>query len=394
MIKLFCDYYLLSLSTGSKETSFKLSKYSFHLSSLSSLSSSPSFLSSLSSSLSSSSLPPSFHSILSSLLQCHSFSPLRDNNNGDDNDNNNDDNNNGDDNNNDAQTSINEMTSSFAHLPILHPSPANTPIDIDKDRYIDLDVDKDKKEMAKGKFYEKAVKKEEDEEEEEEEENGWERVGYDGGGYISLSGLLLDLSSISSSINQIHNNTKDDRRDDKDDKKEKKRSDDKDKRGYDKGYYDKEWEKMEMKRMKRDQTSSYHITLFTSSDLIIAHNLMKYDHPALPFSTFLDHLFSSLSSLLLSNDNNNNNNNNNNSDHNNKVEIKWKNEGMGRIIERKGGEGGEGEIENEVYFNVIEWEEIQLLRAKYSLPPKDLHVTLAFSDHDIHSVFKDRSFLL
>lgn len=44
-----------------------------------------------------------------------------------------------------------------------------------------------------------------------------------------------------------------------------------------------------------------------------------------------------------------------------------------------------------VYFVVVDWPEAQSFRARFDLPLADLHITMAFSNKDIHGVRKDRS---
>ncbi len=48
----------------------------------------------------------------------------------------------------------------------------------------------------------------------------------------------------------------------------------------------------------------------------------------------------------------------------------------------------------ETYYTVCEAAAIQTLRASLGLPSRDLHVTLAFKQVDIHGVCKDRSTLI
>jgi len=50
--------------------------------------------------------------------------------------------------------------------------------------------------------------------------------------------------------------------------------------------------------------------------------------------------------------------------------------------------------EEATYYTVCEAQAIQELRASLDLPPRDLHVTLAFRRVDIHGVPKDRSTLI
>ena len=50
--------------------------------------------------------------------------------------------------------------------------------------------------------------------------------------------------------------------------------------------------------------------------------------------------------------------------------------------------------EDETYYTVCEAAAVQELRASLGLPPRDLHVTLAFKQVDIHGVPKDRTTLL
>ena len=53
-----------------------------------------------------------------------------------------------------------------------------------------------------------------------------------------------------------------------------------------------------------------------------------------------------------------------------------------------GSVGAEGEPSS-AFFKVVEWPEVQALRAEYGLPPKDLHITLGIGDNgDVHGVEK------
>lgn len=47
--------------------------------------------------------------------------------------------------------------------------------------------------------------------------------------------------------------------------------------------------------------------------------------------------------------------------------------------------------ENEAYFVVIDWPEAQKFRAQYGLPSLDFHITMGFSNKDIHDVPKNRT---
>ena len=41
------------------------------------------------------------------------------------------------------------------------------------------------------------------------------------------------------------------------------------------------------------------------------------------------------------------------------------------------------------FFKIVDWPEVQTLRAEYELPPKDLHITLGIGDNgDVHGVEK------
>lgn len=54
--------------------------------------------------------------------------------------------------------------------------------------------------------------------------------------------------------------------------------------------------------------------------------------------------------------------------------------GLGKVVD-----GG-----NTVYFIVVDWQEAQEFRAKYGLPPIDLHITIGFVSKDIHNVRKNK----
>ena len=51
-------------------------------------------------------------------------------------------------------------------------------------------------------------------------------------------------------------------------------------------------------------------------------------------------------------------------------------------------------MENQVYFIVVDWKEIQEYRNWLSLPDKDLHITLGFTIKDIFGVKKNKSTLV
>jgi hypothetical protein len=44
-----------------------------------------------------------------------------------------------------------------------------------------------------------------------------------------------------------------------------------------------------------------------------------------------------------------------------------------------------------VYFMVIDWPEAQQFRASYGLPPRDFHITMGYSNKDIHYVPKNKT---
>ena len=53
-----------------------------------------------------------------------------------------------------------------------------------------------------------------------------------------------------------------------------------------------------------------------------------------------------------------------------------------------GSVGVEGEP-SVAFFKIVDWPEVQTLRAEYGLPPKDLHITLGIGDNgDVHGVEK------
>ena len=55
------------------------------------------------------------------------------------------------------------------------------------------------------------------------------------------------------------------------------------------------------------------------------------------------------------------------------------------------GDGSVGVLDapSVAFFKVVDWPEVQILRAKYGLPPKDLHITLGIGDNgDVHGVKK------
>jgi hypothetical protein len=58
------------------------------------------------------------------------------------------------------------------------------------------------------------------------------------------------------------------------------------------------------------------------------------------------------------------------------------------------GIGRQSEDDNEVYYVVVNWPEIQDVRHAFGLPPKDLHITLGYTEEDIHGVPKDESTLI
>jgi tRNA nucleotidyltransferase/poly(A) polymerase len=50
--------------------------------------------------------------------------------------------------------------------------------------------------------------------------------------------------------------------------------------------------------------------------------------------------------------------------------------------------------ENELYYVVVKWPEVQELRRNFGLPRKDLHITLGYTYEDIHDVSKDETTLI
>ena len=58
------------------------------------------------------------------------------------------------------------------------------------------------------------------------------------------------------------------------------------------------------------------------------------------------------------------------------------------------GIGEQSEDGNSVQYVVVSWPEIQELRERFGLPKKDLHVTLGYTQKDIHGVPKDESTLI
>ncbi|PXF45260.1 Glutathione S-transferase C-terminal domain-containing protein [Gracilariopsis chorda] len=52
------------------------------------------------------------------------------------------------------------------------------------------------------------------------------------------------------------------------------------------------------------------------------------------------------------------------------------------------------DVKHEVFFVVIEWPEAQQLRGQMGLPVKDLHITLGFTEKDIHNCRKDLNTLI
>jgi hypothetical protein len=63
--------------------------------------------------------------------------------------------------------------------------------------------------------------------------------------------------------------------------------------------------------------------------------------------------------------------------------ISFTADGIG-AVEREG---------EEAWFIVCSSPQVQEFRARYGLPPKDLHITIGFSSKDIHGVAKDASTL-
>lgn len=49
---------------------------------------------------------------------------------------------------------------------------------------------------------------------------------------------------------------------------------------------------------------------------------------------------------------------------------------------------------SEVWYGVVEWQEMQHARQELGLPAKDLHITLGFSLYDIHSKPKTASTII
>lgn len=58
-----------------------------------------------------------------------------------------------------------------------------------------------------------------------------------------------------------------------------------------------------------------------------------------------------------------------------KVEDNWRCLGMGQVEDNG----------QRAFFVVVEWPALQEARADFGLPPKDLHITIAFTLDDIHS---------
>lgn len=58
------------------------------------------------------------------------------------------------------------------------------------------------------------------------------------------------------------------------------------------------------------------------------------------------------------------------------------------------GLGRQTEGDNEVYFVVVNWPEAQAVRDAFGLPPKDFHITIGYTEEDIHGVPKDETTLI
>lgn len=108
------------------------------------------------------------------------------------------------------------------------------------------------------------------------------------------------------------------------------------------------------KRINRDKSDEYHITLISSNELKSYGWLEDEEKKS--------YLIKNLS--MIKND--------------------WKLKGLGRAQQG----------EDETYFLVIDWESAQEFLDRMGLPRRDFHITLGFKNNDIHNVPKNESSLI